>query len=222
MPVTLLGPAPVFPSADQAEPSGLVAVGGDLRPERLLAAYAAGIFPWYEEPPILWFSPDPRAVLRPERLHVPRRLERTLRQGRFRVRFDSAFADVIQSCASLPRRGARGTWITPQMIDAYEALHTLGHAHSAEAWRDGHLVGGVYGVALGAAFFAESMFHRERDASKVALVVLVRRLASEGCTLVDCQLPTPHLARLGAATLPRSEFLPLLAQALTKGTVLLR
>jgi leucyl/phenylalanyl-tRNA--protein transferase len=208
-----LGAECVFPPASGAEPSGLVAVGGDLRPERLLQAYAHGIFPWYEEPPILWFSPEPRAVLRPARLHVPRRLERTLRQGRFGLRLDTAFGAVIRACAA-PRPGRRGTWITPEMIGAYETLHALGFAHSAEAFEEGRLAGGLYGVSLGGAFFAESMFHVRRDAAKAALVALVRQLEAWGVLLIDAQLPAPHLTALGFESWSRARYLRALARAL--------
>lgn len=213
-----LGPEPTFPPASEAEPSGLIAVGGDLSPERLLAAYASGIFPWYEEPPVLWFSPDPRAVLPLPRLHVARRLRRTLRQGRFTFTLDGAFSRVIRSCAAARHGGGRGTWITPEMIEAYEALQELGIAHSAESWRDGALVGGVYGVSLGAAFFAESMFHRERDASKAALCALVWQLEAWRFELFDCQVSSPHLTRLGAEEWPRPRFVAALHQALAKPT----
>jgi len=217
MPIYRLGEAPGFPPAAAAEPSGLLAVGGDLRPERLLAAYAAGIFPWYEEPPILWFSPNPRAVLPLAGLHVPRRLRRTLRQGRFLLRLDTAFDAVVRACAA-PRPGAEGTWITPEMIAAYGELHALGFAHSCEAWRDGKLVGGVYGVSLGSAFFGESMFHHERDASKAALVGLAWQLRAWGFTLFDAQLQSPHLARFGAQEWPRKRFLQALHKAVARPT----
>jgi leucyl/phenylalanyl-tRNA--protein transferase len=207
-----------FPPPSHAEPSGLLAVGGDLSAERLLRAYAQGIFPWYEEPPILWFSPDPRMLLAPGALHVSRRLLRTLRQGRFELRLDGAFGVVIRSCAHVSRRGASGTWITPEMIEAYERLHALGYAHSAEAWQAGELVGGVYGVSLGRAFFAESMFHRVPDASKAALTALVWQLEAWGFTLFDCQLATAHLASLGARECPRARFERLLARALRAET----
>lgn len=206
----------LFPDPTEAEPSGLLAVGGDLAPERVLLAYAQGIFPWYDEPPILWFSPDPRGVLplRPtSAVHVPRRLARTLRQGLFRVTLDVAFDDVLQRCASAPRTGQRGTWITPELADTYRALHARGHAHSCEAWQGARLVGGVFGVALGDAFFADSMFHTARDASKVALVSLVGHLEASGFALVDCQLPTPHLATLGFQSWPRARYLRALAPA---------
>jgi len=207
-----------FPPPSHAEPSGLLAVGGDLSPERLLRAYSLGIFPWYERPPILWFAPDPRMLIEPGALHVSRRLLRTLRQGRFELRLDAAFGEVIRACAQTRRRGGSGTWITPEMIAAYERLAALGYAHSAEAWLAGELVGGVYGVSLGSAFFAESMFHRVRDASKVALTALVWQLEAWGFTLFDCQLPTAHLASLGARECPRARFERRLARALEAET----
>jgi leucyl/phenylalanyl-tRNA--protein transferase len=216
MTVYRLPRAHVFPDPAEAETSGLLAVGGDLAPERLLLAYAKGIFPWYEAPPILWFSPDPRGVLplRPKSaLHVPRRLDRTLRQGLFRVTLDSAFEDVMQRCASVPRDGQRGTWITRELAATYRELHSRGFAHSCEAWQGVRLVGGVFGIAIGDVFFADSMFHTARDASKVALVSLVRHLAREGFALVDCQLPTAHLATLGFESWPRARYLRALAQA---------
>lgn len=218
MTVTRLGKEVAFPDPSLAEPDGLLAVGGDLQPERLLAAYSLGIFPWYERPPVLWFSPDPRMVLRPSELHVPRRLERTLRRSPFEITLDRGFERVIRACASAPRPGSRGTWITPEMIQAYEALHALGFAHSAEAWQQGELVGGLYGVSLGAAFFAESMFHRRSDASKAALVVLVRQLREWDFELFDAQLPAQHLERWGARPWPRERFLAALDAALERPT----
>jgi leucyl/phenylalanyl-tRNA--protein transferase len=214
VPVYRLSAEIAFPDPRRADPDGLLAVGGDLRPERLLLAYAHGIFPWYDEGPILWHSPDPRWVLEPRRLHVPRRLLRTLRRGVFELRLDSAFGAVIRCCASAARRDQDGTWITPEMVDAYERLHALGFAHSAEAWCGGELAGGVYGVSLGAAFFGESMFFRRRDASKAALVALVWQLEAWGFTLLDCQVHTPHLERLGAVPWPRERFLAELSRAL--------
>lgn len=200
---------PDFPDPRLADAEGLVAIGGDLSPERLLAAYDAGIFPWYgEEDPPLWWSPDPRAVLQPTRLHVPRRLARTLRRGGFELTFDGAFDSVIRACAA---DRPEGTWITPDMIEAYTRLHRLGHVHSLEVWHDGRLTGGIYGVHRGGLFAAESMFHRRTDASKIALVALVRTLASRGVRLVDVQLPTPHLARFGAESWPRERYLAELA-----------
>lgn len=203
-----LGPDPIFPPPHLAEPEGLLAIGGDLATDRLVAAYRAGIFPWFEPGgPILWWSPDPRLVLFPDELKVSRRLARTIRSGRFEVRFDSAFDRVVRSCAEIPRGHEDGTWITPEMQDAYGRLHAMGLARSAEAWRDGELVGGVYGVAAGRCFCGESMFHSETDASKVALVALVGRLAAEGFEMVDCQVRSEHLLSLGAREIPRDEYL---------------
>jgi len=210
---------PVFPSPGDAEPDGLLAVGGDLSPERLVAAYAAGIFPWYgDDQPILWWSPDPRLVLRPDWLHLSRSLQRTLRRGTYQVRADTAFAEVIARCAASPRNGQRGTWIVPDMVEAYVRLHALGLAHSFEAWEEGRLVGGLYGVSLGAAFFGESMFAERPDASKVAFARSVEWLAAQGIDLVDCQVRTEHLARFGAREIPRAAFLADLAAALARPT----
>ena len=219
MPVYQLDARVVFPPPSEAEPSGLLAVGGDLSSRRLLAAYAAGIFPWYEDPqPILWFSPDPRWLLLPSELHVSRRLARTLRQGSFEVTFDRAFDRVIRGCASARRASEAGTWITPAMREAYQELFELGFAHSAEAWQAGELVGGVYGVSLGGAFFGESMFTLRPDASKVALVTLVRQLADWGFDFLDCQVHTPHLQKLGARAWPRAAFLRALEGTLRRET----
>jgi len=218
VPVFRLDQRLLFPPPHLAE-NGLLAVGGDLAPERLLLAYAMGIFPWYEEgEPILWHSPDPRMVLPAAELHVARRLERTLRRGTFRVTFDTAFGRVIDVCAAAARPGQQGTWITGEMRRAYKRLHRRGYAHSAEAWRDDRLVGGLYGVSLGGAFFGESMFTREPDASKVAFVTLVRQLLEWRITLVDCQVASPHLARFGAREWPRERFLAALGEALEQPT----
>jgi leucyl/phenylalanyl-tRNA--protein transferase len=207
----------VFPDPGQAEPDGLLAVGGDLEPERLLAAYAAGIFPWFSEgTPILWWSPDPRLVLEPDRLHVSASLRRTLRRSRYRVTSDAAFARVIERCAARERPGQGGTWITAGMREAYARLHRLGFAHSFEAWEGEALAGGLYGVSLGGAFFGESMFADRPDASKVAFVRAVEFLAGRGIDLVDAQVRTEHLLRLGAHEIPRDEFLARLARALAK------
>lgn len=206
-----------FPPVEQASPEGLLAVGGDLRPERLLEAYRHGIFPWYsDDQPILWWSPNPRAVLFPDKLHISRSLKRSLRPGLFSVTLDRCFHDVMQHCAA-PRSQYPygGTWITADMLDAYTRLHELGYAHSAEAWKDDQLVGGLYGVALGGAFFAESMFTRVPDASKVALVSLVRQLQMWEFRIIDCQQSSPHVMRLGAEEIPRREFLAHLTAALT-------
>lgn len=211
---------PVFPDPEEAEPDGLLAVGGDLSPRRLLAAYQRGIFPWFSERgPILWWSPDPRLVLRPEWLHVPRSLARTLRRGRFAVRADTAFGEVIARCARSRRPGQRGTWITPEMIDAYQRLHRMGLAHSFEAWEGEDLAGGLYGVSLGGAFFGESMFSERPDASKAAFATSVPWLAARGIALVDCQVRTEHLARFGAREIPRSAFLADLRRALQRPTL---
>lgn len=209
---------PVFPSPRLASPEGLLAVGGDLSTERLLAAYRAGIFPWYNPgQPILWWSPDPRAVLFPADLHVSHSLRKTLRQELFSVTFDTAFAAVMEACASAPRPGrVTGTWITPEMKRAYVRLHQLGYAHSAEAWVGDQLAGGLYGVALGKAFFGESMFSLARDASKVAFAHLVWRLDGWGYRMIDCQMHSAHLARLGATNIPRDDFLALLDESLAQ------
>jgi leucyl/phenylalanyl-tRNA--protein transferase len=194
------------------EGEDLVAVGGDLRPRRLLAMYRAGIFPWYEEgTPILWWSPNPRAILELNALHVPRRLARTLRAGVFTVTFDRAFPAVIRGCAEARQEG---TWITRAMETAYTRLHRLGHARSVEVWRNGALVGGLYGVALGGFFAAESMFHRESNASNVALVALVERLRARGFVLLDLQILNAHTARFGASEIPRTAYLERLEKAL--------
>lgn len=204
--------APDFPPLDQAlaEPDGLLCAGGDLRPERLLAAYRRGIFPWYSEgQPILWWSPDPRLVLYPEAVHVSHSLRRRLARGDFRLTRDQAFDAVVAGCAA-PRGEEPGTWISPEMAAAYGRLHRLGHAHSVECWQDGDLAGGLYGVALGRVFFGESMFSRAADASKVALVQLCRWLADWGYALIDCQVHTPHLERLGAVMVARKSFVDML------------
>jgi len=209
----------LFPPPERAQPSGLLAVGGDLRPERLVLAYGQGIFPWYSEnSPILWHSPDPRMVLRAGELQVGRSLSKTIRRGTYTVRLDTAFRSVVEACAAVPRPGQDGTWIMPEMIDAYTELHHRGVAHSAEAWLDGELKGGLYGVSLGAAFFGESMFAHAPDASKVAFVTLVRQLARWGIDLVDCQVHTEHLERFGATEWPRSRFLATLAEAVKAPT----
>ncbi len=219
LPVFRLGRALIFPPAEEAEPGGLLALGGDLSPERLLLAYASGIFPWYSAgQPILWHSPDPRFVLRPAELHVPRSAQRRIRRGRYRTSLDRAFGRVIRACAEAPRAGQDGTWITPEMIQAYERLHAEGYAHSAEAWEGEERVGGVYGVALGGVFSGESMFTRRPDASKLALVTLVRQLAAWGFVLFDAQTPSEHVRRLGGREWPRARFLHELGRALALPT----
>ncbi|MCG6894708.1 MAG: leucyl/phenylalanyl-tRNA--protein transferase [Desulfobacteraceae bacterium] len=208
MPVFLLSDPVGFPPPHLASDSGLLAVGGDLHTERLLTAYAMGIFPWYSRgEPILWWSPDPRLVLYPSELHISRRLQRTMRQSRFEVTVDRDFDAVIRHCADAPRAQGPGTWIVEEMIGAYRKLHAEGYAHSVEAWRGSELAGGLYGVCLGHCFFGESMFARIRDASKVAFVHLVRGLHRKGCRLIDCQVTSEHLKRLGAREIPRSTFL---------------
>ena len=215
MPIYRLIDELVFPPPEHAQPDGLLAVGGDLSTKRLILAYQSGIFPWYEEgQPLLWWSPDPRLVLEPEEFHVSKRLAQTIKNGKFEVTFDQAFVSVIQSCATVPRKGESGTWITHEMQEAYIRLHQLGVAHSVESWLGGELVGGIYGVSLGKCFFGESMFSTESDASKIALAVLVRRLIDWGFHLIDAQVTSPHLLSLGAKEIPRKLFLERL-----KGTV---
>jgi leucyl/phenylalanyl-tRNA---protein transferase len=218
MPVLLLDDRLAFPPVEYAE-DGLLAVGGDLRPERLVLAYASGIFPWYGEgQPILWHSPDPRTVLLAGRLHVPRSLEKTMRKEPYELTLDRAFGRVIKACADVSRPDQAGTWITRAMRRAYAELHRRGVAHSVEAWSGGRLVGGLYGVSLGGAFFGESMFAVSPDASKIAFASLVRQLERWGIALIDCQVHTPHLARFGAQEWPRERYLAELARALERPT----
>lgn len=207
-------PAAPFPPATQAlsDPDGLLAVGGDLSPVRLLNAYRSGVFPWYSAgQPILWWTPDPRMVFRTDRVVLSSRLRRTLRRSRWRVVADTAFATVVAACAELPRPGQRGTWILAEMQAAYRELHRLGHAHSIEVFDGGRLAGGLYGVAVGRMFFGESMFSAASGGSKVALAALARRLHAWGWPLIDAQVESAHLRSLGAETLPRREFLRRLA-----------
>jgi len=213
--ISWLGAKSPFPplSAALAEPNGLLAIGGDLAPGRLLAAYRAGIFPWFSEgQPILWWSPDPRMVLHVDEFRVSRSLGKRVRAGTFETRVDSGVGSVVDACAETPRAGQGGTWITPVMIDAYCELHRLGYAHSVESWREGRLVGGLYGLALGRVFFGESMFAHETDASKVALVQLVALLQRQAVPLIDCQQETKHLAAFGARPIPRARFAAHLAE----------
>lgn len=207
-------PTAAFPPVELAlrDPDGLLALGGDLSMGRLLNAYRQGIFPWYSEgQPILWWSPDPRTVLRPEALKISRSLRKTLRKNLFRITLDRDFAAVMAACAE-PRADGLGTWITADITRAYRRLHELGYAHAVEAWQDDRLVGGLYGVALGNVFFGESMFARVSDASKVAFVHLVKQLLRWGFVLIDCQVYTGHLASLGALPMPRATFCALLKQ----------
>ncbi len=201
-----------FPPPELAGPDGLLAIGGDLSPERLLLAYRSGIFPWFDEStPILWWSPDPRAIIEFDSFHVSRRLQRIVRQGKFAVTVDQAFERVMRECA---RGRPEGTWITDSMLEAYCRFHEIGYAHSLETWYEGELVGGVYGVALGGMFCGESMFHRISNAGNVALVHLVHRLRERGFVLLDVQIINLHTARLGAVEIPRSVYLRRLAQAI--------
>jgi leucyl/phenylalanyl-tRNA--protein transferase len=211
MPIFLLNDELIFPEVEHATNEGIVAVGGDLRPERLLLGYASGIFPWYSNgEPIIWWSPDPRFVLFPSELKVSRSMRKILRQGVFSITFDKAFERVIGHCRRIKRKGQRGTWITPEMQKAYIRLFKLGFAHSVEAWKDGELAGGLYGVSLGKVFFGESMFSRVSNASKACLITLVEHLAEMGFELIDSQVYTRHLETLGAREIPRSEYLTLL------------
>lgn len=211
------GSSQPFPPVSQAfvRPNGLLAAGADLSPPRLLDAYRAGIFPWYSPgEPTLWWSPDPRLVIEPARIHVPRRLRRTVRSGQFELTLDKDFNAVVTACAA-PRPGQPGTWITGEMKTAFGVLHELGHAHSLEVWQAGELVGGIYGLAMGQVFFGESMFRRRRDCSKIALVALCELLAVNGGQLLDCQVESDHLRRLGAIALPRADFCDLLGRLTT-------
>jgi leucyl/phenylalanyl-tRNA--protein transferase len=197
----------VFPSPEQADENGLLAVGGDLSVQRLLLGYSCGIFPWnHPEDPLLWWSPDPRCVLRPDELHISRSMSKRMRQGNYCITFNKAFEQCIHSCASADDR-QEGTWISPDIIRAYITLHHLGYAHSVECWMDGTLAGGLYGVALGRCFCGESMFHHSKDASKLAFIALAQHLQQLGYQLIDCQIPTDHLHSLGAYDITRKEFL---------------
>lgn len=199
-----------FPPFEFATRDGLLAVGGDLSVDRLLLAYRSGIFPWYSEgEPILWWSPDPRMVLFPKRLKVSKSLSRIIQKNEFSITFNTAFADVIRKCAAIEREGQADTWITNDMVDVYQKLHELGHAHSVEVWRDDKLVGGLYGIDLPEqkVFCGESMFSKESNASKVAFYYLIKKLKAEEYTIVDCQVHTLHLESLGSEEIPRTEFL---------------
>jgi leucyl/phenylalanyl-tRNA--protein transferase len=218
MPVFRLDDRLQFPPVHLAE-DGLLALGGDLRPERLLLGYSQGIFPWYAENlPILWHSPDPRMVMTTRDLVVQRSLRKVIRKQPYELRMDTAFARVLEGCASVPRPGQAGTWLIPEMVDAYTRLHDLGFAHSIEAWQGDALVGGLYGVSLGAAFFGESMFARAPDASKIAFVAAVRQLDAWSIGLIDCQVHTEHLERFGAYEVPRARYLEMLRVALDHPT----
>jgi len=209
----------IFPPPELAEADGLLAIGGDLSVERLLLAYRSGIFPWFSEgDPLLWWSPDPRCILVPNEMQVSRSLRKILHRGDFQITIDTAFPEVIAACSQMPRKDQDGTWIVPEICEAYTALHLAGFAHSFEVWREGALVGGLYGVSLGGAFFGESMFSKEANASKVALATLAAHCQAWQMPLIDCQMPTPHLIRMGAKTLAREDFLRKLAAALKQPT----
>lgn len=206
---------PIFPNPEEADPDGLLAIGGDLSPQRLLTAYSNGIFPWYaDDSPILWWSTNPRLILIPDEFHMPRSLRRVLNKGQFTFTLDTAFPSVIHECASSNRPEQEGTWIVEDMVEAYTMLHELGYCHSMEAWQDGELVGGLYGISLGAAFFGESMFYKVPDASKAAFAVLVNQLRVWGFSMIDCQQTTRHLLRFGAKEVQRFRFLAMLREAM--------
>lgn len=219
MPIFALDDRLIFPPPELANENGVLAVGGDLCIERLLLGYQMGIFPWYGEGlPIIWHSPDPRMVLQTEALHVPRSLRKTMRKRPYDIRLDTAFAQVVEACASVPRPGQDGTWITEDMKQAYIDLFDAGFAHSAEAWLDDRLVGGLYGVSLGGVFFGESMFACAPNASKIAFITLVEQLSRWNIELIDCQVHTDHLERFGAVEWPRSRFLDELEQRVIQPT----
>jgi len=216
----LLSDSLVFPDPREADTEGLLAIGGDLSTERLILAYSNGIFPWYEEDyPILWWSPDPRMVLFPDEIRISHSLKQRLRNSGYEIRFDTAFEEVIRNCALANGRQEEGTWITSGMIKAYITLHNLNLAHSVETWKEGQLVGGLYGVSLGKAFFGESMFHKMTDASKVALVYLALLMVKLKFIMIDVQQETEHLKRMGARTIPRDKFLKLLQEAMKYKTL---
>jgi leucyl/phenylalanyl-tRNA--protein transferase len=210
MPVYQIPQELLFPAPELAEEDGLLGVGGDLSPERLLLAYGNGIFPWYSKgEPIMWWSPDPRCVLYPEKLKISTSLRQAIKKGNYEVRFDTCFEEVIGHCARTKRKGQRSTWITNEMVRAYIRLHELGFAHSTEVFMDGELAGGLYGVSIGRTYSGESMFHLRPEESKIALYHLVERLKEWKFPLIDCQVTNPHLLSLGAEEMPRKEFLKL-------------
>ncbi len=208
-----------FPDPMDSELDGLLAIGGDLSPQRLVSAYATGVFPWYERKPILWWSPDPRTIMFPADYKISKSLKRTIKADKFEVRFDTAFSRVIDMCARIPRSGENGTWITTDMKMAYKRLFVLGIAHSVEVFHNNHLVGGLYGVSIGKAFFGESMFHTETDASKVAFAGLAKWLLERDFMFIDCQMHTDHLQSLGAVDIPKTEYLKMLAKAISFQTL---
>lgn len=202
----------LFPPVHLAEPDGVLAIGGDLSPERLLLAYRHGIFPWYEGKHILWWCPDPRFVLFPGELRESKSMKQLHKRDAFDFRIDTAFSETVTHCKTIARHGQEGTWITEEVRTAYTRMHELGYAHSAEAWLNGELVGGLYGIRLGRVFFGESMFSKVSNASKYAFIRFVQHLQSEGVLLIDCQVYTPHLESLGARMIPRADFITLLDQ----------
>jgi leucyl/phenylalanyl-tRNA--protein transferase len=219
MPVYQLTDKLIFPPAELAEKDGLLAIGGDLSPERLLLAYSNGIFPWFSEnDPILWWAPSPRLVIFPDEFKVPKRLARIIRQKKYVVTLDQAFRQVITGCATIAERGIKGTWITRDMIAAYSDLHDMGFAHSVECWQDDKLVGGLYGVSLGGFFFGESMFSRQPNCSKIGLVFLLKKLLQWDFDLIDCQMKTLHLLQFGAREIPGPEFQKLLAKSMSRSS----
>ena len=202
----------LFPSPEQASAEGIVAVGGDLQPERVMLAYRKGIFPWFDSDDFLiWWSPDPRMVLFPDQLKISKSMRTVLRKKRFEVTFNKAFDQVVEACAKVKRFGQNGTWITPGLMEVYSTLHTQGYAHSVEVWEEGSLVGGLYGIDLGTIFCGESMFSKSSNASKVALIFLVKELKKNKYELIDCQVPTQHLASMGAEPISRTKFLTFLS-----------
>lgn len=208
-----------FPSVEMASPEGIVAMEGNLSPGMLISAYKQGIFPWYSKgEPILWWSPDPRMVLFPKKIHISKSMSRCLRKGRFSFSMDNQFSEVISTCGRISRTHEDGTWITLEMEDAYNNLHELGWGHSVEVWEDNELVGGLYGLSIGSVFFGESMFSRKPDASKAAFIILAQTLGDLGFSMIDCQLHTPHLESLGAGTIDRKKYLELLKNGLESKT----
>jgi len=220
MPVYYLGEDIVFPPAENSDPDGILAVGGDLSPERLLLAYSSGIFPWYSsETPIIWWSPDPRFVIYPSEVKISKSMKQVLNRNIFDIKFDTSFREVITECSG-KRKHEKGTWITAEMIEAYVVLHKLGFAHSIEAWREGKLVGGLYGVSLGGMFFGESMFSRESNASKAAFIVLADNLMRLGFDLIDSQVHTEHMESMGAIEMDRGFFLDLVHKSVKRETII--
>jgi leucyl/phenylalanyl-tRNA--protein transferase len=219
MPVFLLDDSLIFPPAEYSDENGIVAIGGDLSPERLLNAYSKGIFPWYtEEEPILWWSPDPRFVLFPEEIKISKSMRQVINREIFTISYDRAFSDVITGCRK-PRNSQPGTWITDEMVDGYTRLHEMGYAHSVEAWQDGKLAGGLYGISLGLCFFGESMYADVSNASKAAFITLVKKLSGLGFRIIDCQIYTEHLKNLGAKSIPRKRFLSIIGEDLKYKTL---